>query len=72
MLCAVGLLFCHGLAISTTLFRLGYRYRRRQMQWDDFWVAVALFCDIEILVVWLTLLVVDISKPAFFLEPTLQ
>jgi len=57
----VGLFVAHGIAISSTCLRLGYRWRRRQLYWDDFWASVALICDIFIMVIFLVTYVVDLS-----------
>jgi len=63
----VGLFFMHGIAILSTTLRLGYRWRRRQLYWDDFWALVALICDIVIVVVFLVVFLVDLS--AYTISP---
>ncbi|EAU90813.2 hypothetical protein CC1G_09290 [Coprinopsis cinerea okayama7 len=40
--CAVG----YSLAVLSTLFRLLYQFRRRQLWWDDFWAGCAFLCTL--------------------------
>ena len=56
-----GIFFVHSLAIASTFFRLGYRAKRRQLQWDDFWALVALIGDFIIALVFLLICVYDMS-----------
>jgi len=57
----VGLFVMHGIGILSTSLRLGYRWRRRQLYWDDFWAFVALIGDVVIMVVFLVICLVNLS-----------
>jgi len=52
---AVALLFVHCVAILSTLVRLGHRFHRQQLWWDDFWAFVALLAAILVIAIWLYL-----------------
>ncbi|TFK36605.1 hypothetical protein BDQ12DRAFT_686710 [Crucibulum laeve] len=43
----------HGLAIICTIFRLGHRWRRQRLWWDDFWAFISLISLIPMLLVFI-------------------
>jgi len=62
--CTVGLIFCHAIAMISTVFRLVYRHKRFQLYWDDLWAFIALVCDL-----FLTIILIVRSVPLRELIP---
>jgi len=60
-----GLVATYAVAISSTLLRLGLRYRRRQLYWDDFWALIALITTVFIAALFLCICFVSVSELSF-------
>ena len=63
----VGLVAAYAVAISSTVLRLGLRYRRRQLYWDDFWALFALIAAVILLALFICICFVAISELSFFI-----
>lgn len=63
----MGLVAAYAVAISSTVLRLGLRYRRRQLYWDDFWALFALIAAVILLALFICICFVAISELSFFI-----
>ena len=65
VLTTAGLVAAYAVAVLSTVLRLGLRYRRRQLYWDDFWALVALIAAVFIVALFLCICFVSVSESSF-------